>query len=1052
MEPGTRPKSSTGLALTLVLGFLTACLSATPGEEAKQISAAAEAPVPPRPRTVTDIIGLLDQRKPDDSESALRRLAEEPPPGARLEDLADFYRQRGLAAGRIGRAKQEIDDLTRASEYLLQTVSPVSSVYWPLALAEERGGNFFHHLQYLRKIYQPDVLHTYTSNDLNSGRSTWPNALLAIAYASIGDVRAAEAALNEAARHYYQTPQKFRAGPQEIFAHAEAILLDVTGRHAEAEALGHKIIALLATDRERARSAWMDEMHAFLAGTLIRQGRLAEAENEAREAALGALSTQLGRYSPHTAWMLRSLTWVLLEQGRYREAETLARAVINIFEKTETAPDSLRFATARADLATALELPGHDQESLGEYETIRAGLSRDPESLNEFFTGNVRHAELLLKTGRVDRALEQLGVALERSKRLVGEVHRETAEIHGSLARAYALKGDRRRALQEFREASAVLTTPAPDGEAMSVGAIRRLVGILHSYIGLLAAIEGSPLAREAGIDAIAETFRLADAARTSTVQRALAANAARLAAGSPRLAEVVRAQQDAKRTITTLYGELANIGVEPGYRTSPAVAKIRERIEALHSRVDSLTAQIEREFPVYAEVINPKPVALEQARRMLRPGEALIATLVTQDRTFVWAVPQSGPVAFAAVPMSAKTIEETVATLREALEPHVTTLGEIPDFDVALAHRLYQALLEPVRAGWQDAQSLLVVPHGPLGQLPIALLPTRPATLVPEAGALFSNYRRVPWLVRSHAVTTLPSVASLGALRTIPAGGPSRRPFVGFGDPYFSKEQAALAAQEPALVAATNELRPLDVVAFSTRAAPLRFRGPSKAFDARQLARLPRLPDTAEEIRGLARAMNADLGRDVFLGARANEQTVKTLDLARYRVVAFASHGLVPGDLEGLTQPALALSAPDVADVEGDGLLTMDKVLSLRLDADWVVLSACNTASGQGAGSEAVSGLGRAFFYAGARALLVSNWPVETTSARALTVNLLQRQQENAELQRAEALQQAQTWLIDRGEYVDAASNRILFSYAHPIFWAPFTLIGDGDGRASVK
>ena len=231
MEPGTRPKSSTGLALTLVLGFLTACQSATPGEEAKQISAAAEAPVPPRPRTVTDIIGLLDQRKPDDSESA---LAEEPPPGARLEDLADFYRQRGLAAGRIGRAKQEIDDLTRASEYLLQTVSPVSSVYWPLALAEERGGNFFHHLQYLRKIYQPDVLHTYTSNDLNSGRSTWPNALLAIAYASIGDVRAAEAALNEAARHYYQTPQKFRAGPQEIFAHAEAILLDVTGRHAEA--------------------------------------------------------------------------------------------------------------------------------------------------------------------------------------------------------------------------------------------------------------------------------------------------------------------------------------------------------------------------------------------------------------------------------------------------------------------------------------------------------------------------------------------------------------------------------------------------------------------------------------------------------------------------------------------------------------------------------------------------------------------------------------------------------------------------------------------------
>src|SRR5262249_22549639 len=159
-----------------------------------------------------------------------------------------------------------------------------------------------------------------------------------------------------------------------------------------------------------------------------------------------------------------------------------------------------------------------------------------------------------------------------------------------------------------------------------------------------------------------------------------------------------------------------------------------------------SLTAQIDREFPVYAEVIDPKPVTLEQARAMLRPGEALITTLVTQDQTFVWAVPQSGSVAFATVPMSAKTIEETVATLREALEPRPRPLGDIRDCDVPLPHRLSRAPLEPVRSGWQDARSLLIVPHGPLGQLPIALLPPRPATLAPESGALFSRYRQVPW------------------------------------------------------------------------------------------------------------------------------------------------------------------------------------------------------------------------------------------------------------------------------------------------------------------
>jgi CHAT domain-containing protein len=435
----------------------------------------------------------------------------------------------------------------------------------------------------------------------------------------------------------------------------------------------------------------------------------------------------------------------------------------------------------------------------------------------------------------------------------------------------------------------------------------------------------------------------------------------------------------------------------------------------------------------------------------VLRPGEALITTLVTKDRTFVWAMSQSGPVAFADVPMNAKAIEEAVAALRRALEPHAKTLGDIPEFDLAVAHRLYRALLEPVRSGWHDARSLLVVANGALGQLPLALLPTSPVTLPPESSAIFSNYRQVPWLVRSHAVTMLPSVASLVALRTIPPGDPSRHSFVGFGDPYFSREQAALAAQEQVVVASTSEMRPL-VVALTTRAVPIQLRGLSAAVHSSQLAKLPRLPETAEEIRDLAAATNADPVRDVILGARANEKAVKTLDLRRYRVVAFATHGLVPGDLDGLTKPALALSAPDVADVDGDGLLTMDEILSLQLNADWVVLSACNTASGQGAGAESVSGLGRAFFYAGARALLVSHWPVETTSARALTTDLFRRQQENPRVDRAQAPQQTMNWLIDRGTFVDAASGKTVFSYAHPIFWAPFTLIGDGGSGAPGK
>ena len=222
----------------------------------------------------------------------------------------------------------------------------------------------------------------------------------------------------------------------------------------------------------------------------------------------------------------------------------------------------------------------------------------------------------------------------------------------------------------------------------------------------------------------------------------------------------------------------------------------------------------------------------------------------------------------------------------------------------------------------------------------------------------------------------------------------------------------------------------------------PIRLRAlaDTEELDSALLANLPRLPDTADEVRSIALAMNADLTRDVFVGKDANEEVVKTLDLSGYRVLAFATHGLVPGDLNGLRQPALAMTSPHIAGVKGDGLLTMGEILGLRLDADWVVLSACNTAAGAGKGAEAISGLGRAFMYAGARSLLVSNWPVETTSAKELTTDIFRRQAADPGLERAEALREAMAALIDGLGYLDD-EGRAVFSYAHPIFWAPFTL-----------
>jgi CHAT domain-containing protein len=107
------------------------------------------------------------------------------------------------------------------------------------------------------------------------------------------------------------------------------------------------------------------------------------------------------------------------------------------------------------------------------------------------------------------------------------------------------------------------------------------------------------------------------------------------------------------------------------------------------------------------------------------------------------------------------------------------------------------------------------------------------------------------------------------------------------------------------------------------------------------------------------------------------------------------------------------------------------------------VVLSACNTATGATAGAEAASGLGRAFFYAGSRALLLTNWPVETISARNLVSDLFRRQAADAQLSRAEALQRAMLGIMDGPGYSENGIE--LYTYAHPMFWGPYSLIGDG-------
>ena len=287
-----------------------------------------------------------------------------------------------------------------------------------------------------------------------------------------------------------------------------------------------------------------------------------------------------------------------------------------------------------------------------------------------------------------------------------------------------------------------------------------------------------------------------------------------------------------------------------------------------------------------------------------------------------------------------------------------------------------------------------------------------------------FADHAAAPWLIKDMAISYLPSLAALTSLRRA-APQSANRSFVGFSDPVFGSAAKATTALASRGLVRRNSKDPT---------------APSNPSSNLEL--LQALPDTAEEVRDIAKILRADQNRDLYLGRRASEQLVKNTDLTNYRVVMFATHGLVPGELPDLAQPALALSNPHLTGEKEDGLLTLAEILGLKLKADWVVLSACNTASADGQASEAVSGLGRAFLYAGAKALLVSHWPVETVSAKLLTTELFKRQAANAKLGRAQAMRGASLAVMQQSSKPDRGPA---FSYAHPMFWAPFVVVGDG-------
>ena len=452
------------------------------------------------------------------------------------------------------------------------------------------------------------------------------------------------------------------------------------------------------------------------------------------------------------------------------------------------------------------------------------------------------------------------------------------------------------------------------------------------------------------------------------------------------------------------------------GAANAQGTAQLPVAFANIEKRLSAISVRLAQAYPEYAELANPQPLTIAATQALLKSDEVLIQFLAVPaigkipETTFAWAVSKT-EVLWYRLAATPDMISQAVRALRcgldqdgdwrwdeergrwvakrepcQTLFPSGRSQHEPLPFHLGLAHQIYKALFGYFTDIIKDKQ-LLIVPSGGLTSLPLGVLvATEPGGEVPTT---IDGYHGVHWLAREHAMTVLPSVGSLAALRTYAKASRADRPFAGFGNPLLTGNDGADRRAWDKQKCRTNPPPAAPRIASARLSGHFR-RGVTDVEFLRQQAPLP---ETTDELCAVGRSLSAS-DEDIFLGARATESTIKMLSeagrLKRYRVVHFATHGLLASETEqvaeGLLEPALLLTPPDKPSDNDDGLLTASEVAQLKLDADCVIMSACNTASGDKPEAEALSGFARAFFYAGARSMLVSHWYVNSDAAVALT------------------------------------------------------------------
>ena len=838
-------------------------------------------------------------------------------------------------------------------------------------------------------------------------------------------------------------------------------LRQALGEYGEAETL--LLDALARSDRllgaaDRSHNQIVNNLGMLYAAV----GRSAEAEARLAESLEGDLAYgQLRRFAIN-------LGLHYMSQERFAEAEALMHdlPLPGISIEPENAVRRLNI------LAMATLEQGRLDEAADYFaEAVRLGdASLGPEHPDVIATRN-NLAFLQQRQGRLTDAAATLQAVLEASRQVLPEDHPNTAIAALNLAEVLRQQGRTQDAAQlystalpaltrswgpshfqtivwQFRRAFNDLESPASSGEALAPARLavdglrarrqsfgrdtfaeaqanRDRVQATTIFATLADAAWTSETAPASRTELVPEVLLALQDAAAGSADLALVRSAVRHLADEARqgLGALVREREDLQARGEALsraiveFNTRQQVGDEAERRESVR-ARLHAERESIDARLAEIDTRMRRDFPDYFALVRPEPIPLRDVQAMLQPGEAVLLVVPTEFGTHTVGI---GPnaVAWQRSAWTSREIDEAVRGIRASIE--TTMAGRDYRFDRSSAHALYREIVAPVAPQLAGARHVYVMAAGALTSIPFEILVSRAPEGSDEDEAALRGTR---WLGDDHALVHLPSLQSLAVLRRISARSPrsgGRSGFLGFGDPLLRGEAVVRGRGPSPLLPSTVRS------AAATGASPL--------ADVTALARLSRLPGTAAELEAIRRTLAAPAGA-LFLAERATERNFRRVNLEGIDVLVVATHGLLAGEAGVSAEPGLVLTPPALATEEDDGFLTASEVAALRLNAEWVILSACNTAAGDGTpGARGLSGLARAFFHAGARSLLVSHWPVADEVAPRLTSRTIELLNEQPELSRAEAFRLAMQ---------EVRSDQAHPEWAHPGAWAPFSLVGD--------